>query len=191
MGKFFLKTFFTPAVYVQNDQRATGIILRYVCWGIRGPPPPPGTPVADRPNPPPPPDPQKFSHPVGCQDSNRPPPLAVPLSSSFYGPHEHPAMHLPPNCTAKILFQKAGERFAVHLPPTPSWLPLAALESVSWRTRQPVWGLHGVICKCPLDTRALEVAGCEGRPSPDPHKQGGEGAGSSWAVKFAWEIWCF
>ena len=33
MGKFFLKIFFTPFVYVQNDQRAMGIILRFVCWG--------------------------------------------------------------------------------------------------------------------------------------------------------------
>ena len=33
MGKFFLKNFFTPFVYVQNDQRVTGIILRYVCRG--------------------------------------------------------------------------------------------------------------------------------------------------------------
>ena len=31
MGKFFLKTFFTPVVFVQNDQRVMGIILRYVC----------------------------------------------------------------------------------------------------------------------------------------------------------------
>ena len=47
MGKFFLKPFFTPIVYVQNDQRALGIILRYICWGT--PPPPPGTPAADQP----------------------------------------------------------------------------------------------------------------------------------------------
>ena len=33
MGKFFLKIFFTPFVYVHNDQRVMGIILRYVCWG--------------------------------------------------------------------------------------------------------------------------------------------------------------
>ena len=34
MGKFFLKIFFTPFVYVQNDQRVMGIILRwFVCWG--------------------------------------------------------------------------------------------------------------------------------------------------------------
>ena len=25
--------FFTAAVYIQNDQRVMGIILRYVCWG--------------------------------------------------------------------------------------------------------------------------------------------------------------
>ena len=41
MGKFFLKKIF-PVVYIQNEQRVTGIILRYVCWGI--PPPPPGEP---------------------------------------------------------------------------------------------------------------------------------------------------
>ena len=28
MGKFFLEKFFTPFVYVQNDQRVMGIILR-------------------------------------------------------------------------------------------------------------------------------------------------------------------
>ena len=33
MGNFFLKFFFAPVVYVQNDQRVMGIILRYVCWG--------------------------------------------------------------------------------------------------------------------------------------------------------------
>ena len=33
MGKLFLKIFFTPFVYVQNDQRVMGIILRHVCWG--------------------------------------------------------------------------------------------------------------------------------------------------------------
>ena len=32
MGKFFSEIFFTPFVYVQNDQRVMGIILRYVCW---------------------------------------------------------------------------------------------------------------------------------------------------------------
>ena len=39
MGNFFLKIF-SPVVYIQNEQRVMGIILRYVCWGI--PPPPPG-----------------------------------------------------------------------------------------------------------------------------------------------------
>ena len=66
MGKFFLKIFFTPFVYVQNDQRVMGIILRYVCWVPTDPPL--GTPAADWPThlpPPPPPDPQKFSNPVG------------------------------------------------------------------------------------------------------------------------------
>ena len=41
-------------------------------------PPPSRDPAADQPThlpPPPPPDPQKFSHTVGCQNSNRPPPL--------------------------------------------------------------------------------------------------------------------
>ena len=33
MGNFFLKKIFTPFVYVQNDQRVMGIILRFVCWG--------------------------------------------------------------------------------------------------------------------------------------------------------------
>ena len=30
MGKFFLRIFFTPLVYIQNGQRVMGIILRYV-----------------------------------------------------------------------------------------------------------------------------------------------------------------
>ena len=67
-----------PVVYVSNDQRVMGIILRYVCWGTHGAPPPipPWTPAIDRPTYLPPlPDPQKFSHTVGCQDSNGPPPL--------------------------------------------------------------------------------------------------------------------
>ena len=47
MGNFF-GIFFTPVVYIQNDQRVMGIILRYVCWGThRPPPPPPGSPAAD------------------------------------------------------------------------------------------------------------------------------------------------
>ena len=29
----FSENFFAPFVYVQNDQRIMGIILRYVCWG--------------------------------------------------------------------------------------------------------------------------------------------------------------
>ena len=33
MGKFFLKNFFTPFLYVQNDQRVMGLILSFVCWG--------------------------------------------------------------------------------------------------------------------------------------------------------------
>ena len=41
MGKFFLKKF-SPLVYIQNEQRVTGIILRYVCWGIPPPPREPG-----------------------------------------------------------------------------------------------------------------------------------------------------
>ena len=32
MGKIFLKIF-TSLVHIQNDQRVSGIILRYVCWG--------------------------------------------------------------------------------------------------------------------------------------------------------------
>ena len=31
--KKILKKIFTPLLYVQNDQRVMGIILRYVCWG--------------------------------------------------------------------------------------------------------------------------------------------------------------
>ena len=44
--------FFFPVVYIQNDQRVMGIILRYVCWGYPPDPPPPpapGSPAADRP----------------------------------------------------------------------------------------------------------------------------------------------
>ena len=54
MGNFFLKNIFTPFVYVPNDQRFMGIILRYVCWVPTEPPL--GTPAADRPThlPPPP-----------------------------------------------------------------------------------------------------------------------------------------
>ena len=33
MGKFFSENVFTPVVYVRNDERVMGIILRYVCWG--------------------------------------------------------------------------------------------------------------------------------------------------------------
>ena len=33
MGKLFVKIFFTPFVYVQNDPHVMGIILRCVCWG--------------------------------------------------------------------------------------------------------------------------------------------------------------
>ena len=40
MGKFFLKIF-PLVVYIQNDKRVMGIILRYVCWDT---PPPPGEP---------------------------------------------------------------------------------------------------------------------------------------------------
>ena len=39
MDNFFSKKF-SPVVYIQNDQRVMGIILRYVCWSP--PPPPPG-----------------------------------------------------------------------------------------------------------------------------------------------------
>ena len=47
MGNLF-GIFFTPVVYIQNDQRVMGIILRYVCWGTQRPPPPPtGSPAAD------------------------------------------------------------------------------------------------------------------------------------------------
>ena len=74
----FSENFFNPVVYVPNDQLAMGIVLRYVCWGTHGPPPPPRTPAADRPTPPPPSDPQKFSHTVGCQDLNSPPPPLRP-----------------------------------------------------------------------------------------------------------------
>ena len=50
MGKFFeIEIFLTPVVYIQNDQRVMGIILRYVCWGTHRPPPPPGSPAADCP----------------------------------------------------------------------------------------------------------------------------------------------
>ena len=45
MGK--IEIFFTPIVYIQNDQRVMGIILRYVFWGTHRAPP--GGPAADRP----------------------------------------------------------------------------------------------------------------------------------------------
>ena len=75
-GQIFSENFFTPVVYVPNDQRVMGIILRYVCWGTYQPLL--GSLVPDLPthlSPPPPSDPQKFSHPVGVQNSKRPPPL--------------------------------------------------------------------------------------------------------------------
>ena len=60
MAKIFFEKVFTPCVFVQNDQRVMGIILRYVCWG--NPPPPyrgllPTPPPLPRPcaKPPPPP----------------------------------------------------------------------------------------------------------------------------------------
>ena len=33
MGKFFLKFFFAPFVYVQNDERVMGIMLRFCVLG--------------------------------------------------------------------------------------------------------------------------------------------------------------
>ena len=68
MGKIFLKIYFTPVMYVPDGQRVMGIILRYVCWGTQGPPPPPGTPAAGQPThltpPPLPPSrpPKVFAH---------------------------------------------------------------------------------------------------------------------------------
>ena len=38
ISKFFLKNNFSPVVYVQNDQRVMGIILRYLCWFTHRPP---------------------------------------------------------------------------------------------------------------------------------------------------------
>ena len=40
-GNNFFGNFFTPLMYVQNDQRVMGIILRYVCWSTHRPPTPP------------------------------------------------------------------------------------------------------------------------------------------------------
>ena len=42
-----------PVVYVPNDQRIMGIILRYVCWSTHRPPL--GIPAPDQPTHPPPP----------------------------------------------------------------------------------------------------------------------------------------
>ena len=53
MGKFFLNVF-TPVVYVPNDQRVMGIILRYVCWGTHRPPPWGARCLTSRPTHPPP-----------------------------------------------------------------------------------------------------------------------------------------
>ena len=64
-----------PIVYVQNDQHVMGIILRNVCWGVTDPPPPWGPRQLTARPPPPLQDRQKFSDTVGCQCSNRPPPL--------------------------------------------------------------------------------------------------------------------
>ena len=49
------ENFFTPVVYVQNDQRVMGTLLRYLCRDTHGPPL--GSPAADRPTPLPPPPP--------------------------------------------------------------------------------------------------------------------------------------
>ena len=57
MGKLFLKILYTPAVYVQNDQRVMGIILRYVCLGIHRSPPSPTVTQRLTSRPPSPPDP--------------------------------------------------------------------------------------------------------------------------------------
>ena len=38
--KIYLKKGLKPAVYVQNDQRVTGIVWSYVCWGTHRPVPP-------------------------------------------------------------------------------------------------------------------------------------------------------
>ena len=47
MGKKFFGKIFTPIVYIQNDQRVMGIVLRYVCWGTHRPPA--WSPAAHRP----------------------------------------------------------------------------------------------------------------------------------------------
>ena len=54
MGTFFLKTFFTPLVYVQNNQRVMGIVLRFGCWSTHRPAPhtPRGDPGGSPPDPP-------------------------------------------------------------------------------------------------------------------------------------------
>ena len=78
MGKFFLKKIFTPSVYVQNDQRVMGFILRYACWGSHGPPPATGGPrrLTGRPTyPPPPPDPKSFRSRLGVNIQPGQPPL--------------------------------------------------------------------------------------------------------------------
>ena len=67
MGKFFLKNFFTQVVYVPNDQRVMGIILRYVCWGTHQPLP--GSPAPDQPThlPPPLQTPKSFRTQLGSR----------------------------------------------------------------------------------------------------------------------------
>ena len=57
MGKTFMKCLFTPRVYVQNDQRILGIILRYGCRVTHRLPPWRPRRLTGRPTYPPPPSP--------------------------------------------------------------------------------------------------------------------------------------
>ena len=72
MDKFFLEKFFTPVLYIQNDQRVMGIILRYACWDT----PPAGERLGGRCRPPA--TSKTAAHPSGSHIGWRQPPCSRP-----------------------------------------------------------------------------------------------------------------
>ena len=73
-GQNFFEKNFNLIVYIQNDQRVMGIILRYVCWGTHRPTPrEPGPPTpkvwvnqgGGEPPPPPLTAPKMVAYPLG------------------------------------------------------------------------------------------------------------------------------
>ena len=101
-----------------------GIILRYVCWGTHGPPPPPGPRRLTSQPTYPPPDPQKFLHTVECQDLNRPPPSPL----AFHGRIG------PLTCDARHRLRPAGSKP----------LPLVSLLGLSKKCSGPLCHMRPV-----------------------------------------------